>query len=79
MKLHVVFDNEGKIVAAARLDDEITDQFPPRPRIRPLPNQGHQVAELFVPPEHSFMDLAGVCQRLQVDVTGRFPVLKLKE
>jgi len=31
MKLQVLFDKEGNIVAAARLDIDVTGQFPPSP------------------------------------------------
>jgi hypothetical protein len=73
MKLHIVFNNEGEILAAVKLDSAPV-------RVRPVADEqeGHKAAEVYVPREHRHYDLAGVCQRLTVDVSGQFPELKAK-
>lgn len=75
MKLHVVFDRDGAIVGAARLDSAAPV------RARPLADEqaGHRAAEVYVPAAFQHYDLAGVCQRLRVSVDGTFPELKAKE
>jgi hypothetical protein len=75
MKLHVVFNKEGDIVAATRLDVESAV------RARPVANEqaGHKAAEIYVPVEHAHYDLGAVCQRLKVEPKGKYPTLKAKE
>jgi hypothetical protein len=75
MKLHVVFNKDGEILAAARLDSAAPV------RARPIADEkaGHRVAEVFVPAEYRHHDLAAICERLRVDVKGKFPDLKAKE
>lgn len=74
MKVHIVFDEEGGIVAAVKLDSDAPV------RARPIADEqaGQRAADVYVPPEYSHYDLAGVCQRLTVDVAGRVPELKAK-
>jgi hypothetical protein len=74
MKLHIVFDQKGEILGAARVNGAASV------RVRPRPDEkaGQQAAEVFVPAEYQHFDLAAICQRLRVDVQGRFPDLKTK-
>jgi hypothetical protein len=75
MKLHVVFNSDGEILGAAQLDTAAP--------VRALPiadeQAGQKAADVYVPPEYQNYDLAGVCQKLKVDVTGKFPDLKPKQ
>jgi hypothetical protein len=75
MKLHVVFDREGNIVAAAQVNAAASL------RARPLPDEdaGHRAADVYIPVEYGHYDLAGVCERLRVDVKGKFPELKPRD
>lgn len=76
MKLHVLFNKEGEILAAAQIDPS----FPVR--IRPVPDEkaGHRVAQVYVPAEFRHFDIAGVCQRMRVDLKkGKLAELKPKE
>jgi hypothetical protein len=75
MKLHVVFNKEGEILGAAQVDPSLPV------RARPVANEkaGHRAAEVFVPAAFQHFDLAAVCQRMRVDVKGKFPDLKAKE
>ena len=75
MKLHVVFDAEGKILGAA--------QIVPGAKIRARPiadkHAGHRAADVYVPAEYHHFDLAAVCDRLIVDAGGPFPNLKARD
>jgi hypothetical protein len=75
MKLHVVYNKDGDIVAAARLDTTAPV------RIRPNADEkaGHRAADVNVPAEYQQHDLAGICQKLRVDVKGKSPDLKPKD
>jgi hypothetical protein len=75
MKLHVVFNQDGEILGAAQLDGAA------RVRVRPIADEkaGHRAADVYVAAEYRHWDLAAVCQRLRVDVKGKFPDLKAKE
>jgi hypothetical protein len=74
MKLHVVYNKDGDIVAAARLDTTAPV------RIRPNADEkaGHRAADVNVPAEYQQHDLAGICQKLRVDVKSKSPELKPK-
>lgn len=74
MKLHVVFEENGRILGAVQLDG-------PRAVVaRPMADEqaGHRFAEVYVPAEYRHYDLAAVCQRMTVDVKGEFPALRTK-
>jgi hypothetical protein len=75
MRLHVVFNQDGDILGAARLGGDAPV------RARPVADEqaGHRAAEVYVPAEFQHFDLAAVCQRLRVDPAGKFPDLKVKD
>ena len=75
MKLHVVYNKDGDIVAAARVDSTAPV------RIRPNADEkaGHRAAEVSVPAEFQKHNLAEMLQKLRVDVKSKSPDLKLKE
>jgi hypothetical protein len=74
MKLHVVFNKDGEILGAAQVDGAAPV------RARPMADEqaGHQAADVYVPAEYRHYDLGGICQRLRVDIRGKFPELKAK-
>ena len=74
MKLHVLFDKNGDILAASRRDGAT----PVRVQPMPDPQAGHRVAEVYVPAEYAHYDLAGVCQRMKIDAKGTVANLKAK-
>jgi hypothetical protein len=80
VKLHVVYDKKGDIVAAARLD-EATSTDRPALRVRPVAkeDEGQRAVDVYVPPEFAHMDLSAVCERLRVDVAAKHPTLKPKD
>ena len=62
MKLHVLFDRSGTILAAVQLDDE--DPRVPKPR--PVPQRGQFTADISVPAEYGEMSFFDVCTRMKV-------------
>jgi hypothetical protein len=75
MKLHVVFNKDGEILAAVQRAPGASV------RARPVADEeaGHRAADVYVPAEYRHYDLAAVCQRMRVDVEGKFLDLKAKE
>ena len=76
MKLHVLFNKEGEILAAAQIDASLPV------RARPVADEkaGHRAAQVYVPVEYRHYDIAGVCQRMRVEVKrGKLAELKGKE
>jgi hypothetical protein len=74
MKLRVLYDQNGEIVAAARRDGDSAV------RAQPMPDDkaGHRVAEVYVPAEYAHYDLAGVCRRMRIESTGPYPEIRAK-
>lgn len=75
MKLHVVHNKDGEILAAARADTS----SPIRARPQADEKAGQHATEIYVPAAYQHYDLGGICQRLRVDTKGKFAELKLKE
>ncbi len=75
MKLHVVFNKDGEILGAVKLGGDSPI------RVRPIVDQkiGHREAEVYVPAEYHHYDLTTICQRMKVNVEGKFPNLTMKE
>ncbi len=75
MKLHVVFNTDGDILAAAEVDPDAAL------RARPLPDERarHRAADVYVPVEYGHYDLAAVCSRLRVETGREFPYLSAKD
>jgi hypothetical protein len=74
MKIHVVHDAKGRIVAAVRLN--------PDPKViqpRPVPGRGHSSLELEVPPEHQATDFKTLCQTMRVDAKKKMLVASTKK
>ena len=89
MKIHVLFTNDGNIIAAIAVPDSPSLPIPPprsdaQPgarsiRIRPKAGPGQSVAVLTVPREHEHPELLEVCKRMKVEKSGDQHVLKMKE
>jgi len=80
MKLHVLFDPDGHIVAAVRIDEHATASSRHMgrrlPGVRPVVSGGQKTAELEVPAEHSHLTFLQACRQLAVDTTQERPTLK---
>jgi hypothetical protein len=75
MRLHVVYNENGEILAAVQLDLETTSV---RARPIPDPGKGHRVADVYVPPEYCHYDLGTICAKLRVHGPAKSPELKPK-
>jgi len=75
MRLHVVFNENGDILAAAPSDSVGSV------RVRPVADEraGQRAASVDVPPEYVDYDVLAVGQRLRINVEGRYPELRAKE
>lgn len=65
MKLNLVHDREGQIMAASVVSEE---QDVPMPR--PLPGEGQTAAEIDLPDEQSKLELDVLCTTHRVDGEG---------
>jgi hypothetical protein len=76
MKLHVIFNNDGDIVAAVQLAPDAS-----LVRARPMADEhaGQRAADVDVPTEHQHHDLAALCQTMKVDDNGKSIGLKAKD
>jgi hypothetical protein len=79
MKLHVVYDGKGKIVAAVGLHPEHATEGPHYGRLRPVLKPGHFCADVEVPEEQSHLTIADACRKLIVDTAHSAPRLKMAE
>jgi hypothetical protein len=79
MKLHVIYDNSGKIVAGVRVDAEGTTKHPTLGSLRPVVKPGHFSAEVDVPEEHTHLTLADLCLKLVVQTSSNTPQLRMPE
>jgi hypothetical protein len=79
LKLHVVFDAQGNILAAARLEAEKAGSGP-QFSVRPLAagNGGPKAGELEVHSEHRHLELPDLCRQFKVDSKGKALALKRK-
>jgi hypothetical protein len=68
MRLSIVHDRDGRILAAADLDADDPDGATPRPV---AVNPEHTTIELDVPNEYQQGDLREICERLRVDPERR--------
>ena len=69
MKLSLVFNSKGNIIAAARIDVESNVPLP-----RPVATKKLKALELEVPNEYCHCDLGTVCQSLRVDAKRKMLV-----
>ena len=80
MKLHVMYDQSGRIIAAVRLDVDKTTEPNKLGRrldgVRPVMKPGHSSADLDVPPEHAHLTFSEACRTLVVDTSSVTPRLR---
>jgi hypothetical protein len=81
MKLHVMFDKEGRILAAAHLPESMEPDGKPSIRMRPIAKEGtgHSTAVLYVPAEHHHVELGQLCRLLKVDTKAKTRSLKMTD
>jgi hypothetical protein len=64
MKLHVLHDARGRILAAVSIGPNHTTSSV----LRPVAGRGQKNLEVEVPSDHAAQDLATICQSLRVNV-----------
>ena len=73
MKLHVLHDAKGRILAAVQLTEDQKNTGP-----RPIARRGQKMIEVEVPAEHAHQDLFSICQCMRVHAPTRSLVLAKK-
>jgi hypothetical protein len=77
MRLHVLYDRSGTILAAVQLDDEKggEQQVPP---LRPLAQRGQFTADFVLPSDFRHLSFFEVCTQLKVAGRGERATLIAK-
>jgi hypothetical protein len=73
MKLHVLHDARGRILAAVPLNEDNKTAGP-----RPVPRRGQKTLEVEVPAEHAHQDLLTICHTMRVHASSRSLMLAKK-
>ena len=68
MRLHVVYDKNGKIIGGGVV---MPEPYGRGPRFGVLAHEGQHAAEFEVPAENSALPLHDLIERLRVDVTSK--------
>ncbi|WP_329563131.1 hypothetical protein [Kitasatospora sp. NBC_01266] len=71
MRVHVAYEQDGRIVALAEIEDQPAGNMV----IRPVAGGGRSVVEAEVPTEYADFSLAGLIDRLRVDTGAATPTL----
>ena len=66
MRIHVLHDAKGRILAAVSLNSQGIDPSP-----RPVAASGQKSLELEVPAEYQHEDLPAICGKLSIDVKSQ--------
>jgi hypothetical protein len=78
MKLCVLYNRSGKILAAVQLNQPLLlDKYMSAPR--PVPQKGQRVADMEVPEEFRHLSFLDACTRLKIDIKAKRPVLVLAQ
>ncbi len=75
MRLEVVHDKKGKILAAVRVPDSAEEMTH---HVSFAPDKGQSTAVVYVPAEHAHWEFIDICQRLRIDVRTKSPRLVLR-
>ncbi len=79
MRVRVIHDEQGKIIAGGLLDTPDTEGIHPVIEKRHTDKWGPvKEVDLEVPAEYSHMDFATLVKKLKVDTKGKPPALTLK-
>jgi hypothetical protein len=69
MRLHILYDRTGRILAAVHLDP--ASDVEGVGELRPVPRKGQMSADFEVPAEHAHLDFVEACRALRVDTKNR--------
>jgi hypothetical protein len=73
MRLHVLYDSKGQILAAVELSEGDSEGTP---QIRPVAKADQYSADLDVPPGLAKLSFREACEKMVVDVGQKVPCLK---
>jgi hypothetical protein len=73
MRMHVLYDSKGQILAAVELSEGVSDGSP---QVRPVAKPGQYCADLDVPPGLAKRSFREACEKMVVDVAQKVPRLK---
>jgi hypothetical protein len=73
MRMHVLYDASGQILAAVELSERDSEGTP---QVRPVAKSNQYTADLDVPPAHADLSFKDACETLVVDVAQK--VLRLR-
>jgi hypothetical protein len=72
MRMHVLYDANGRILAAVELPEGAAEDAP---QVRPVAKPDQYTADVDMPTNLSFKD---ACEKLVVDVAQKVPCLKAR-
>jgi hypothetical protein len=75
MKMHVLYDSSGQILAAVELSEGVSEDTL---RVRPVAKTDQYSADLDVPPALAHLSFKDACEKLVVDVAQKAPGLKAR-
>jgi hypothetical protein len=75
MKMHVLYDASGEILAAVELSEGASEDIL---QVRPVAKSDQYSADLDVPPDLAHLSFKDVCEKLVVDVAQKVPRLKAR-
>jgi hypothetical protein len=75
MRIHVLYDSSGRILAAVELPEGVSEDTS---QVRPVAKPDQYTADLDVPPALADRGFKGVCETLVVDVAEKVPRLKAR-
>lgn len=75
MKIHVLYDSTGRILAAAELLEGVSEDMP---QVRPVANPDQYTAELEMPTVMAHLSFKEACEKLVVDVAQKVHCLRTR-
>ncbi|MGH7486911.1 MAG: hypothetical protein ACREMY_15120 [bacterium] len=75
MRIHVLYNSSGKILAAVELSEGVSEGTP---QVRPVAKPGQHSADLEGPPALAHLGFKDACEKLVVDVTQKVHCLKAR-
>ena len=73
MKMHVLYDASGQILAAVELSESASKDSL---QVRPVAKPGQYRADMDVPPAHADLSFKDICEKLVVDIAQKVPRLR---
>lgn len=75
MRMHVLYDSKGQILAAVELSEDVSEGTP---QVRPFAKADQYSADLDVPPGLEKLSFREACEKMVVDVAQKSPCLKAR-